>query len=222
MPRGVPANGQRRRSAETAVLPSPPTETAETVAADPAHIPARVETTSEVQDRTPETVPSPPAERELTPQERRIQELETQLAQMAGKKDVEPELELVAVPGDEGNIVIHFLEDGFTALGKVWYRGQELEFEPGSQAYKDTFDRRGRSWLDLRGDEFAQVERWGRIIFRNGPWPGKGYADAKEFESVLNADGKSKVAPPTEEELLAAQKAELKRRRAAPRLAPAV
>lgn len=217
MPRGVPANGQRRprqRPAEAAVTGEPALAPGALYGAD------EQPQTAEVETAAPDAAP---AERELTPEEQRIKELEYQLSLLAGKKDVEPEVEEISLPGAEGNIVIHFLEDGFTALGNVWYRGQELEFEPGSQAYKDTFNRRGQSWLDLRNDEFAQVERWGRIVFRNGPWPGKRYVDAASvsFEKVLSTDGSS-VKPPTEEELAAAEKAEARRRRAAPRLAPAV
>lgn len=218
MPRGVPANGQRRprqRPAEAVVAGEP------SLAAGAEHDTEQQPTPADVEAAP---VDAAPAEPELTPQQLRIQELETQLAMLAGKKDVEPEVEPLALPGAEGNIVIHFLEDGFTALGNVWYRGQELEFEPGSQAYKDTFNRRGQSWLDLRNDEFAQVERWGRIVFRNGPWPGKGYTDAAkvQFEKVLSPSGDAVVQPPTEQELAAAEKAEARRRRAAPRLAPAV
>lgn len=160
---------------------------------------------------------------ELSPEQQRIKQLEAQLALLAGKKDVEPEIELVDVPGDDGNIVIHFLEDGFSALGNVWYRGQELEFVPGGKAHKDTFNRFGVSWLDLRNDEFAQVDRWGKVMFRSGPWPGKRYMDAVKasFERLKSDDG-SPIKPPTEEELLKAEKAEARRRRSAPHLSTAI
>jgi hypothetical protein len=32
-------------------------------------------------------------------------------------------------------------------------------------------DRNGNSWLDLLGDEDAQIKRWGEVTFREGPWP---------------------------------------------------
>src|SRR3954453_22291669 len=113
---------------------------------------------------TVELLPDTPAERpkpdaELTPEQRRIRDLENQLALERGKKDVEPELETVTADNAE-TIVIHFLEDGLTSLGKVWPRGQELEFVRGGQAYRDTCDRQGRSWVELRDNEFAQVERF--------------------------------------------------------------
>jgi len=163
----------------------------------------------------------PVPESELTPDQRRIRELEDRLAKELGRKDPDVELAAPAQPGAEGNILIHFLEDGFTVLGQVWYRGQELEFEPGSPAHQDTYDRTGRSWLDLRNDEFAQAARWGKVMFRNGPWPGKSLAEAAEvpYEALRPIkEGAARPAAPSEAELVAAGMAEAKRRRAAPRL----
>jgi hypothetical protein len=222
MPRGVPVSGKRQPRAVPAV-----TETAETTLASsalddearideafgneiaPADLSAEGELIEEYQlDLAPEKV-------EMTPEQEEIKYLKDQLAKLAGKKDVEPQVESLARPGDDGNILIHFLEDGLTLLGKVWYRGEELEFEVGSQAYKDTFNRRGETWLDLRNDEFGQVDRWGKIMFRNGRWPGKTYADGT-FEALRLEKGDGSVKPPTATELAAAEKA--RQRRAAPRL----
>lgn len=165
------------------------------------------------------SVSSPPKTEELTPEQRQIRDLQDQLAKERGRKDPEPEYDVITNSDDQGNIVIHFLEDGITALGKVWCRGQELEFAPGSKAYNDTCDRYGRSWLDLRTREFDQVERWGKVMFRPGPWPGKSLLDvaSQPFDVAKGLKDGERVIP-TEEELLAAQKAEAKRRRAAPRL----
>lgn len=162
-------------------------------------------------------VDEPHAPQQPTPEQEEIVRLRDQLAKLSGKRDDgEPELEKLANPGDGGNIVIHFLEDGLTALGKVWYRGQELEFEPGSKAYKDTFNRHGKTWLELAGNDFAQVDRWGKVMFRLGPWPGKAYVDGS-FEPMRNEKDDSRVRPPTPEELAAADR--LRRtQRAAPRL----
>jgi hypothetical protein len=222
MPRGVPVSGKRQPRAVPAV-----TETAETTLAsstlddearideafgneiEAADLSAEGELIEEYQlDLAPEKV-------EMTPEQEEIKYLKDQLAKMAGKKDVEPQVEKLARPGDDGNILIHFLEDGLTLLGKVWYRGEELEFEVGSQAYKDTFNRRGETWLDLRNDEFGQVDRWGKIMFRSGRWPGKTYADGT-FEALRLEKGDGSVKPPTATELAAAEKA--RQRRAAPRL----
>lgn len=172
-----------------------------------------------------ELPPGPP-----TPEQLRIRELENLLAQERGKKDPPPQYELPkttsATPsaGPSTNILIHFVaEAGFTALGQVWFRGQELEFTPGSQAYRDTCDRNGRSWLELRGDDAAQIERWGEVQFRTGPWPGKSYVEAAtaRFEQLRSMkDDGSYVPAPSEAELTAAAAAETGRRRAAPRLLP--
>lgn len=196
--------------------PTPPLPPMPGPAPDPAPSPGPGPT----QPAVPSPVGRPVAESELTPDQRRIRALEDQLARERGRKDVEPELVVPAQPGARDNIVIHFLEDGFTALGKVWYRGQEIEFEPNGPAYGDTCDRHGRSWLDLRDDEFAQVERYGKIMFRSGPWPGRKLTDdgAARFEKLRALGGDAPVGAPTPDELAAAEAAEAKRRRAAPRL----
>jgi hypothetical protein len=175
----------------------------------------------EIAASTPPTVAQRPApETELSVEQRRIRDLEHRLALELGRKDVEPEeLEPAATSGPTANIVIHFVDDGLTALGKVWRRGQELEFTPGSRAYHDTVDRSGQSWLELRGDEAAQQERYGRVMFRDGPWTGKGYDEiaTATFEPLkpLTSDG-TPPRGPTPEELATAAKAEAARRRAAP------
>jgi hypothetical protein len=149
----------------------------------------------------------------LSADQLRIRELEHRLALAEGKKDVVGELE-TAAPGPD-NIVIHFLEDGLTALGQIWMRGQELEFARGGQAYQDTKDRNGWSWLSLVDDEFGQVSKWGRIMFRRGPWPGKTYRDGT-YEILGQVTGGGTVPAPTQAELSVAEEAERARRRAAP------
>lgn len=69
-------------------------------------------------------------------------------------------------PSVEGSITVHFLEDGLTLLGKVWYRGEELTINPGTENWAAA-----ASILEL--DEFAQEERWGKRFFRPGVWRGK-------------------------------------------------
>lgn len=100
--------------------------------------------------------------------------------------DPEPEPDPVPEPDPEPDpepetIHIHILEDGLTAHGRVWYRGQELEYTVGSGLYKATQDRNGRSWLDL--DDRAQMQRFGRVMFRHGPWPGADYEDERAREA---------------------------------------
>lgn len=150
----------------------------------------------------------------------RVKDLENQVAVERGAKDPEQELEIPANDGE--NIVIHIVENGFTALGQIWFRGQELEFDPTGKAYADTRDKFGRSWLDLRGDESGQIEKYGEVKFRAGPWTGRSYTDAAgaglEYPLKPIRDGDAPVLPPTQAELHAAASMEAKRRRAAPRL----
>lgn len=218
MPRGVPASGKRQPRAVPA--DQAPAETP--VAAGAMDWEARDETPADVETYpeiiSVELVADEVAEPDLTPEQQEIQFLKEQIAQLTGVQDVLPEVDELSNPGDENNIIIHFLEDGFSALGRVFYRGDELEFEVGSRAYQDTFDKRGKSWLQLRTDEFAQVDRWGKIMFRNGPWPGKTYRDGT-FEALRLEKGEGTVTPPSKAEIDAAERA--RKRRAAPRL-PAV
>lgn len=215
MPRGVPANGRRQPSALS--TPDEGFETAEAVEAE------------DVQDRELWTADVEAAEAEpagsvnisdvpdveLTPEQAEIKRLRDMLARETGRKDPGVTPGELKNPGDGKNIVIHILEDGMTALGKIWYRGEEMEFEPGGMAFKDTFNKRGESWLDLRNDEFAQAERWGKILFRNGPWPGKSYADGT-YETLRDLAQDGHLKPPSQAELDSAEKA--RRKRAAPHL----
>lgn len=68
-------------------------------------------------------------------------------------------------------VLIHFVADGFTALGTSWLKGQELSLSYTSGDYERTKDALGNSWLDLLGDEEAQKARWGKVFFVEGPSP---------------------------------------------------
>jgi hypothetical protein len=74
-------------------------------------------------------------------------------------------------------VLIHVRRDGFTANGRVWYQGQELEFTVGEQNYKDTLDREGNSWLQM--SEADQMRRYGEVMFGHGPWPGEVWEDKR-------------------------------------------
>ncbi len=69
-------------------------------------------------------------------------------------------------PSIEGSITVHFLDDGLTLLGKVWYRGEELTINPGTENWE-------MAHPVLSMDEYAQEEKWGKRFFRPGPWRGK-------------------------------------------------
>lgn len=74
---------------------------------------------------------------------------------------------------DGTKVVIHFVEDGFTFSGQIWYRGQEIEFIVGSPTWEASV-RRG-NWVPLAFDEQAQIRKYGKVMFKPGPWPGLGY-----------------------------------------------
>lgn len=74
-----------------------------------------------------------------------------------------------AVDGDpkvDGSLTVHFVEDGLTILGKVWYRGEELTINPDTDNWTEAHPV-------LSMDEYEQEERWGKRFFRPGVWRGK-------------------------------------------------
>lgn len=107
---------------------------------------------------------------ELSEAQRQIADLKDQLAKAKGANDPELENDVVANPGDEKNILIHFVRDGFCDLGTVWYKGQELELEPGTPQYDSA-----KTWANYTPEQ--QEEFYGEVYFRKGNWKGKGYDD---------------------------------------------
>lgn len=82
--------------------------------------------------------------------------------------------EYTPAPQDADDVVIiHFVEDGLTALGKTWYRGEEMRIVPGSEEWNLLLDKNGNTWLFL--DEDQQIARWGHRYFRDGPWRGQSF-----------------------------------------------
>lgn len=86
-------------------------------------------------------------------------------------------------------VLIHFLEDGFTAFSQVWYRGQEVEIT--SELRASTIDRAGNTWIDM--DDTEQFERFERVMFRKGPWPGKPWVD-QQAEAAEKARDRRPIA----------------------------
>lgn len=97
----------------------------------------------------------------------------------------------VPPPTDGTTLLIHVLEDGFTANGQVWYRGQEIEYVVGKQPYEDTKDRNGKTWLEW--DDAEQMRRWGKVNFRRGPWPGSVYEDPRAAAAELTRSRQPKA-----------------------------
>lgn len=85
------------------------------------------------------------------------------------------------VGGTGEKILIHVVQDGLTAFGDVWLRGQEIEVEVGTPAYERTKNIHGQSWLDLADDLQGQYAKWGRQYIASGPFiprPGERFEDA--------------------------------------------
>lgn len=120
----------------------------------------------------------PVPEAELTPEQRQIRDLQDQLARTKGRDDsVEEHFDV----GAEG-ITVHFVAEGLTSNNRTFYTGQEVVFGP--EAYADTIDRFGNSWLNMTENE--QYERWGEVKFRKGPWPGvRHYAEPEAAQKSI-------------------------------------
>lgn len=104
-----------------------------------------------------------------------VKRLESVLEQTGGRiperVEADPKPEETEKGGER--IHVHFVADGLTALGKLWYRGEELIVERDSEEFERTKDTKGNSWLDLTRRE--QVDRWGQEMFDEGPWPYAGW-----------------------------------------------
>lgn len=62
-------------------------------------------------------------------------------------------------------VTIEFVEDGLTAFGTVWSKGERKSITKDSREWATTVNRRNEdSWLLLSNK--GQMERWGKIYFR--------------------------------------------------------
>lgn len=142
----------------------------------------------------PLSLPPTPAEAELSEEQQKIKELEHKLAVAEGKKEVEIEFDSTEAEDESEEILFHIVEDGFTALGQQWFRGQEIRIVRGSPAYKLTLDRNGHSFLDdFEGD---YLTRGDKVVAIKGPWRGKKLTDIteKDFTVVAGEGGKTKTS----------------------------
>lgn len=107
---------------------------------------------------------------------------QVELARAANSSDPSPVsgLTISGDPGAQGAVTIHFVEDGFTVLGKVWYRGEELTIVPGTKQWEESPHYAGKIFADL--DEFDQEAIWGQRYFRQGPWRGKRLSEIDDPE----------------------------------------
>jgi hypothetical protein len=115
------------------------------------------------------------------------------------------------VPSTGEAVLIHFTEDGLTAFGRVWYRGQELAIGPDHPRWPEAV-----GWVTLT--KAQQYERWGKQYFDTGPWPFQhSYVDpAAQYEGLKAIGGDGKLAGPSEDELRRADAAEAARNRGVP------
>lgn len=122
------------------------------------------------------------------------------------------------VPAEGEAVLIHFVADGLTAFGQVWYRGQELAIGPDHPRWAEAL-----GWITL--DKYGQIDRWGEQKFDFGPWPGRrSYTEALgSFEQLSGTDAQGNkvlLSGPSEQQLRDADEAERRRGRAVP--APAM
>ena len=120
----------------------------------------------------------------------RIAELEAQLAALQESQEEARAYSTLPADLDPNSDTITFpvVEDGFTAFDRVWYRGQEFEITKDSEAYRETEDRFGRSWLEILDDHEAQYKRYGKIRIQRGYFRGR--PNEKFTDVVAQEDAK--------------------------------
>lgn len=146
------------------------------------------------------TMPSPvgdPTGLAAAQQAGKIAALEDELAKLRSTAVTDPAAPTTLAPlptGKGEQILLHFLEDGFSALGQLWYRGQELEIERNGPAWAGTCDVFGVSWVDM--DDAAQYNRFGKVMFRHGGWPFNTTFDVKSAaEAELKRARRAPILP---------------------------
>lgn len=95
------------------------------------------------------------------------------------------------ITGDDV-VIIHFLTDGFTAGGELWYQGQEFRVRLGSPEHEAQKDRNGNCWFEMT--ELDQLERYGVVHFKPGPWPGLPWDDMKKYMEGVDPNDLEAVA----------------------------
>lgn len=151
--------------------------------------------------------PRPKPEAELTDEERAERQRQHLLAMEAGRRD--PGVQFASPPPNRETVLIHMVEDGLTAFGVVWFRGQELEIEVNGPRWSEA-----RKWILL--DDAQQMLRWKKIMFRRGPWPGLRSYRGAQFMPLRAMSGDGALAPITPDALMQADAAEARRGRGIP------
>jgi hypothetical protein len=84
--------------------------------------------------------------------------------------EIAPEGEPVHFCGGGVSVVVQAPKlPGGTAWAEIKSHGEELVLTP--ELVEASRDRLGRSAWDLLDDEQGQINRWGEVKFRRGPWP---------------------------------------------------
>jgi hypothetical protein len=111
--------------------------------------------------------------------------------------------EATPTPELPATVIIHFVDDGFIAFGRSWFRGQEMEIATDGEQWKTTYAKIHKSdpttkqyWPLL--DEYQQIAKYGKRFFAQGPWPGRRDFDGASFENLKGA------GLPSQAELVAA------------------
>jgi hypothetical protein len=89
---------------------------------------------------------------------------EAMAANLRAEQEVVP-LEQQQDPS-EAKLRIHFVSDGFTWAGRVWYTGEEIEIGPKHPRWESA-----QPWITMTKTQ--QYERYGRVMFDHGPFPGR-------------------------------------------------
>ena len=85
-------------------------------------------------------------------------------------------------------VVYHFVNDGFTKYGKLWYRGEEIKFDSSSARWQ-----KDRHIFELTAAE--QEKKWGKELFRPGSWQGERFEWSEEaYEKALSEHDRDAIA----------------------------
>lgn len=94
-------------------------------------------------------------------------EIEKEIEERSRKEVVEVAPDVIEAPpihahAAEDEVVIHFVDDGLTFGGEVYYRGQELSLNPVDNP-----------WVNM--PRTRQIQKWGKQLFAKGAWPYGGF-----------------------------------------------
>lgn len=160
-----------------------------------AELAAAEESPAEKPVESPQAVSMSPEELEALLNKARAEAFaQGQQQASALESDDAPELPNVD-PNDASAVTVHFLDDGFTALGRVWYRGEQITVSKNSKEWEED----GRHWMKMT--EYDQIKKYGKRLFGHGEWPYSGYdlddpdLDPKEREILKRANAQRVLNP---------------------------